>query len=307
MDIKAALGKIEQYWQIIRNLHFHIEQENEISPEEYALIDKYLKVISQKYEELVKEQLEVDEKNKENVVSEQKPEEIVEESQPEVVIDEVSESTTIEEPSTISVEPEIETVEEVETESEAVEFIEPKSEPEPLSLDVPEQQTVIEQVEETLEMQSEIEKEIEGTDEAESIFEDLLSTQPVQKSISSFLEEMLDSPDDMPEQPMLFPSSREEQKVHSLNDKLKQMKTGAEDLNTKIKRTTAEKISLNDKFEFVRELFGNNPVDYAAAIQKIDNHGETAWNQIFDEYSNKYNWSDKVEVVEKLKGLISQK
>jgi hypothetical protein len=45
MDIKIALGKIEQYWQIIRNLHFHIEQEGQISPEEYALIEKYLKVI----------------------------------------------------------------------------------------------------------------------------------------------------------------------------------------------------------------------------------------------------------------------
>jgi hypothetical protein len=56
MDIKIALGKIEQYWQIIRNLHFHIEQEGHISQEEYALIEKYLKVITHKYKDLVLEE-----------------------------------------------------------------------------------------------------------------------------------------------------------------------------------------------------------------------------------------------------------
>jgi len=269
MDMKNSLRKIEQYWQIIRNLHFHIEQEGEISEEEYALIDKYLKVISQKYKGLIKESSVVD--NKTAVVVE------IEEEKVESV--EVQQK-------------------EQEEKRVVVEEIEPKREvfkPAPEKEEVQPIVNVVEEVEE--------EREVVDSD-ANS---ERAAVPPKKESISSYLEQMLDSPDSMPAEPVLFSNKADETKTPSLNEKFKEMRSASEDLNTRIKRATADKISLNNKFEFIRELFANNPIEYANAIQYFDLYGMDAWAKVESEYSERFNWSNKMGVVEKFKSLVGSK
>ncbi|MEZ5054376.1 MAG: hypothetical protein R2807_06390 [Chitinophagales bacterium] len=58
-------------------------------------------------------------------------------------------------------------------------------------------------------------------------------------------------------------------KPSSLNDFLKP-KTVSEVLNNKSYKTFGESITLNDKFIFVRELFGNQFSEYDAALKHID-------------------------------------
>lgn len=271
MDIQIALGKIEQYWQIIRNLHFHIEQEGKISPEEYALIDKYLKVISRRYQELIDESSEIaempfpvsiSEAVKVNSVS------VPEEKKPDAIP--VSKST-----------------EEKEAEQQGI--VEPviNNEPEEIFFteNVPEQTPSL----------------------IESIAPEIIAETPRTKSISSYLEQMLESPENVPDKPLLFTNEVTEKKSPSLNDRLKEMRTPIEDLNSRIKKATAEKISLNDKFEFIRELFGNNPVEYATAIQYFDTYGTYAWEKVESEFANRFNWASKPGTVEKLKGLVTGK
>ena len=260
METKNALRKIEQYWQIIRNLHFHIEQEGEISIEEYALIDKYLKVISQKYKGLVRD-LPVEE-NKVFVAIEKE-------------------------------EPKYEVKKEVEDEKEEQQISEPVI-PEPV-IEV----AVTESIEE--------EEEVTQDESPEEVFSEVAPSKPKKKSISSYLEQMLDSPDSMPAEPVLFSNKGDEAKTPSLNDKLKEMRVASEDLNTKIKRATAEKISLNNKFEFIRELFANNPIEYANAIQYFDMYGMDGWAKVESEYSERFNWINKKGVVNKFKALVTGK
>ncbi len=83
-------------------------------------------------------------------------------------------------------------------------------------------------------------------------------------------------------------------KPSTLNDFLKP-KTVSEVLNNKSFKTLGESITLNDKFIFVRELFGNQFSEYDAALKHLDTleninameHycNNTLWN--------KFNWTEK--------------
>lgn len=283
MDVKIALGKIEQYWQIIRNLHFHIEQEGKISPEEYALIDKYLKVISQKYKELIEASPEISEITFTHAAKVADP--VVQKAVEDVKIVEEAAPVIASVTAPIEINP-----------------------PKPVEIPVAEVvQPVIK--EETIELQPIEETEIEQAPVPviEVIAPEIVAEAPKSKTISSYLEQMLDSPDNVPDRPIMFSNEKTEKKSPSLNDRLKEMKTPVEDLNSRIKKATAEKISLNDKFEFIRELFGNNPVEYANAIQLFDTYGTYAWEKVETEYAIKFNWASKPGSVEKLKNLVTGK
>lgn len=264
MDIKESLSKIEQYWQIIRNLHFHIEQEGKISPEEYALIEKYLQVITQKYAALVeKEQPVVHEAVSRivQVVAEVKQQEapIVQEmSLPEPTVEPVVEPSVIEE---MIIPPMIEQ-----------EVIAPKS-----SI-------------------------------SEVVPVELQSAPAKNNAMSSYLERMLDEPETIPLTPV-FVEQTSVRKPTSFNDRMMESRNGKEDLNSKIKKSMSETISLNEKFEFIRELFGNNPVDYATALSYVDarNDSTHAWIKVESEFSDKYKWSTKPGSVDKLKKVVERK
>lgn len=265
MDIKIALGKIEQYWQIIRNLHFHIEQEGKISPEEYALIEKYLKVISQKYRDLIEE---------ENLNRFHPP--VVEPSYATPPVQREVQNrppSVVEEYIPIPAEPVQEIKEEIQT---------PET-----------PQSIIQEVKEELVVQV-----------IENIAPEIVAETPKSNSISSYLEQMLENPDKVPAKPLLFSQDATDSKVPSLNDRLKEMKTPVDDLNSRIKKATAEKISLNDKFEFIRELFGNNSIEYANAIQIFDSEGVQGWDRVEALFSERFNWSARPGSVEKLRRLV---
>ncbi|MCZ2393201.1 MAG: hypothetical protein LC105_05040 [Chitinophagales bacterium] len=290
MDIKNSLGKIEQYWQIIRNLHFHIEQEGEISQEEYALIEKYLKIISQKYQNLIKEKpAEI------IVVKEEEPLRVVTDPQStEAKSDQIQDAF------------EADVNKEVELASEESPLIDIAKDTK-VNFDK-HQEEIFSVLEENVEsFQEEFLAEENPKSVAENIAKDLVSEKPKVQSISSFLEQMLDGPDAVPETPLLFNNNQEGNKGPSVNDKLKEMKTPLEDLNSRIKKSTADKISLNDKFEYIRELFGNNPVEYSSVIQQFDTYGIGIWNNIEKEFSSKYQWGAKPGTVEKLKSIILNK
>lgn len=274
MDIKIALGKIEQYWQIIRNLHFHIEQEGKISPEEYALIEKYLKVITLKYSELVEEV------EKESSIEVPPVAPVYQEPIAPIVNDNSSKEEVVVE------------------ESIAEEIVQPV---------FTEEQVQVEIKEEPLQNISEEPIQNSFAPIIEQIAPELKPEAPRTNSISSFLEQMLDHPDQMPERPVLFTTENTEKKTPSLNDRLKEMKSPVDDLNSKIKKATAEKISLNDKFEFIRELFGNNSIEYANAIQIFDTYGSQGWDKVESLFAERFNWSARPGSVEKLKRLVNSR
>ncbi|MCO5231731.1 MAG: hypothetical protein M9958_11325 [Chitinophagales bacterium] len=296
MDIKIALGKIEQYWQIIRNLHFHIEQEGTISKEEYALIEKYLKIISQKYQELIVEDVNGE---IENITSTDSVNQNFESEKTEILIQEEKVVEKV-------IAPDIEATPIVENNSnkEAVQV-----EAEPVSNEpiIEEEEVILPVEEEPIVIFQEELVEERAKPIVETLSKEFVSETPKVQSISSLLEQMLEGPDTVPEAPHIVKNNQDANKAPSLNDKLKEMKTPLEDLNSKIKKTTAEKISLNDKFEYIRELFGNNPVEYAAVIQQFDNYGINIWDNIEAEFSARYNWASKPGTVEKLKSIILNK
>lgn len=272
MDIKESLGKIEQYWQIIRNLHFHIEQEGQISPEEFALLDKYLQVISGKYASLVVA---------DPITTPKKIETLQEKSvyvAPEVVEQPIEK---VEEPKIVVEETLVEVVSvHIADEPKAVE---PINEVEQKEVIVPAQPSFIPQD---------------------------LQAKPAQDStISSFLERMLEKPSEMPSSPVKIESTPSQQKPTSFNDRMMESRASRGDLNSRIKKSISESISLNEKFEFIRELFGNNPVEYATALSFVDarEDQEKAWLKLEAEFAQKYNWENKPAATEKLKNALNRR
>jgi len=66
-------------------------------------------------------------------------------------------------------------------------------------------------------------------------------------------------------------------------------------------------IGLNDKFTFISELFGNNPVIYEEAINRINkavNHDEAGW--ILQKYHSA-EWDQKNETLSRLKDFIKRR
>jgi len=257
MDIKESLGKIEQYWQIIRNLHFHIEQEGQISQEEYALLEKYLKVIASKYAALVPETAQITPTPAVEKIVEVQPEPPQEEARVQV------------EPLPIQEQAIITKAEKVEEPIQA-----PSIETKPTQIPV-----------------------------------ELQATAAPDSSISSFLERMLDDPLTVPVTPVVLEPADKVKGNPSFNDKMIASRQDKEDLNTRIKKSMSEAISLNEKFEFIRELFGNNPVEYATAISLVDarDEHERAWNKLESEYAEKHKWDTKAAAVEKLKAAMKRR
>jgi hypothetical protein len=260
MDIKESLGKIEQYWQIIRNLHFHIEQEGYISPEEYALLDKYLKVISSKYAALV-----IDDRHQASSVI----------AKNEEGHGSLHRSATR---PTASIPP--------------IDFAEPEQEAEPVFQEEP------------------VPSEVSIPEEVPILIPvELKAPAAPDSSISSFLERMLDDPTAVPVSPVVLEPRNVPHANPSFNDRMMASRQAKEDLNTKMKKTMAESISLNEKFEFIKELFGNNPVEYATALSMVDarEEEERAWNKLESEYAERFKWETKPLAVEKLKKAMQRR
>jgi hypothetical protein len=123
-----------------------------------------------------------------------------------------------------------------------------------------------------------------------------------------------------PEQPVEH--SREEQKKSlyeqyqnqqnkTLNEELavKQQNKSIADTHAKKLVNLSKSISINQRFMFIKELFGGDHQTFEQALKWLENCGSysEALNFLTETYANKYNWTmDKEEVIEFLE-LIAKK
>lgn len=94
----------------------------------------------------------------------------------------------------------------------------------------------------------------------------------------------------------------------SLNDIFKPQ-TVAETISAKTNKTLSESIALNDKFIFVRELFGNHFGEYEAGLKQLETMNSFAVAESYckEKLWNKFNWSDKTAAVERFMLLLQKR
>ncbi len=100
----------------------------------------------------------------------------------------------------------------------------------------------------------------------------------------------------------------EELTPSSLNEIFKPQ-TVLENVHTAISKTLSESIALNDKFIFVRELFGNQFAEYEKGLKQIDalNSFSAAENFCKDNLWNKFNWDTKTTAVDRFMDLLQKR
>ncbi len=100
----------------------------------------------------------------------------------------------------------------------------------------------------------------------------------------------------------------EELTPSSLNEIFKPQ-TVFEHVNTTINKTLSESIALNDKFIFVRELFGNQFAEYEKGLKQVDalNSFSAAENFCKDNFWTKFNWDNKTTAVERFMDLLQKR
>ena len=100
----------------------------------------------------------------------------------------------------------------------------------------------------------------------------------------------------------------EELTPSSLNGIFKQQ-VNTETLNTKINKTLSESIALNDKFIFVRELFGNQFSEYENGLKQLEtlNSYEQAESYCKERFSAKFNWNDRTSSVERFMIVLQKR
>ena len=87
-----------------------------------------------------------------------------------------------------------------------------------------------------------------------------------------------------------------------------QVKTGSEE-RIKAAKTLSESIALNDKFIFVRELFGNQFNEYESALRLLDamNSFADAENYCMQNLHGKFKWTDRPANAEKFFALLEKR
>lgn len=100
----------------------------------------------------------------------------------------------------------------------------------------------------------------------------------------------------------------EELTPSSLNEIFKPQ-TVVENVHTAISKTLSESIALNDKFIFVRELFGNQFAEYEKGLKQIDalNSFGAAENFCKDTLWKKFNWENKTTAVDRFMDLLQKR
>jgi len=94
----------------------------------------------------------------------------------------------------------------------------------------------------------------------------------------------------------------------SLNDVFKPQ-TLVENIVAKSSKTLSESIALNDKFIFVRELFGNQFAEYESALKHLDglNNFKDAEQYCNNTLWNKFNWTERASAAGRFMDLIEKK
>lgn len=100
----------------------------------------------------------------------------------------------------------------------------------------------------------------------------------------------------------------EELTPSSLNDVFKPQ-TATVSIKDNAVKTLSESIALNDKFIFVRELFGNQFAEYEKGLKQLDllPSFSSADQYCKDNLWSKYNWSDKTVAVERFMEVLQKR
>jgi len=100
----------------------------------------------------------------------------------------------------------------------------------------------------------------------------------------------------------------EELTPSSLNDIFKSQ-TPTDTLTVKVNKTLSESIALNDKFIFVRELFGNQFSEYENGLKQLDTLTtfDLAQHYCKEKLWNKFNWGDKAPSVERFMAVLQKR
>lgn len=97
----------------------------------------------------------------------------------------------------------------------------------------------------------------------------------------------------------------------TLNDKLKResKQTLADTLKKPGITSLKQSLGINQRYTFMKELFGNDADVFNDAIEKVDEieDYESAINYLIDHYAREYNWDDKEEVTGELFHMLSRK
>jgi hypothetical protein len=94
----------------------------------------------------------------------------------------------------------------------------------------------------------------------------------------------------------------------SLNDIFKPQ-TAVESLHSKASKTLSESIALNDKFIFVRELFGNHFGEYETGLKQLETMSSFVAAETYckEKLWNKFNWNDKTAAVERFMSMLQKR
>ncbi|MDB5227658.1 MAG: hypothetical protein JWN78_1851 [Bacteroidota bacterium] len=85
--------------------------------------------------------------------------------------------------------------------------------------------------------------------------------------------------------------------------------TVVENVNAKISKTFSESIALNDKFIFVRELFGNQFAEYENGLKQLDalSSFSAAESYCRENLWNKFKWNEKPVAVDRFMELLQKR
>lgn len=74
-------------------------------------------------------------------------------------------------------------------------------------------------------------------------------------------------------------------------------------------KTLSESIALNDKFIFVRELFGNQFNEYDNALRTLEKMGSYNEAETYckENFWNKFNWNDRASATDRFKELLQKR
>lgn len=113
---------------------------------------------------------------------------------------------------------------------------------------------------------------------------------------------------DAAETDVLVAEIESNQPEFSLSNIFSQMRTPSEE-RTRTAKTLSESIALNDKFIFVRELFGNQFNEYENALRHLDNlNGFNEAEQYCRQYlEERFRWNERTANAEKFYALLDKR
>ena len=80
------------------------------------------------------------------------------------------------------------------------------------------------------------------------------------------------------------------------------------EIKTPVAKDIKTAIGINDKFEFINELFKGSVADYEASLQLLNNSANREWAmKAFNDLQKKYGWQQDNETANRLQEMVERK